>query len=60
MFLRNICTNLSNVIKSYQLRMFNILKKGGKMLAKTFKKLASTLTVVVALFSSLAIPQTAI
>ena len=29
------------------------------MLAKTFKKLASTLTVVVALFSSLAIPQTA-
>ena len=29
------------------------------MLAKTFKKLASTLTVVVALFSSFAIPQTA-
>ena len=38
--------------------MFNITKqKGGIMLAKMIKKLTSTLTVVIALISSLGLPQ---
>ena len=38
--------------------MFNIRNNnGGKMLAKMLKRLTSTLTVVVALFSSLALPK---
>ena len=53
------CLILSYVIRLYLLRIKNIgeITKGEKMLTRTLKRLASTLTVFVAIFSSLALPQ---
>ena len=52
------CRNSSYVIRLWLIIMFNITKqKGGIMLAKMIKKLTSTLTVVIALISSLGLPQ---
>ena len=52
------CRNPSYVVRLKLIIMFNITKqKGGIMLAKMIKKLTSTLTVVIALISSLGLPQ---
>ena len=40
------------------IKTFNkVTKQGGKMLTRMLRRLTSTLTVVIALFSSLALPQ---